>query len=719
MKLMNWRGIGGILLVLAMLLVNSYWAAPVRAESPAQSISKVSSLLSMRIQMKTELKAQTMASASNGFLEAASANFKGLGKLNNVNSEMVYIYFAEQPSADQISDLKSLGITVYPESWIPPVGNHPNGFILAEMPTDKVNVLEAKSYVMTLDTAEKEYEYQNDMARTTMGVGSVWSGGDTGTGVTVAVLDSGIDTSNADFPTLNSSNSADYGNYPSPIDYTIANTVTGHGTHVAGSLLGRGVNSATYKGVAPGASLVFLKIGKDDGSIASTAVVGAIHAAVDTYHAKIINMSIGGWSDYHDGTEPECQAIDYATAQGAAVFVSAGNAADYGWHASGTVSANNYREIAIVAQSSDYLVNNLVWFGNTNLSLQYYNSDRVLLNPSNYGVSTSTKGTHSCFSGFNAGYAVPPGTYFLRVNNSSSTSQFFHIYYMGRNSAVAFSSPDPLYTLHSPGEADNAIAVGSYVTRKNWTDYSGQSWQDPYETSGTIATSSSRGPRVDTGAVPKPDVVAPGCYIASVRDTSIYTFPAINTHTDIPSYQNLIIDNDGLGLGVGNTGPANYILLEGTSMASPVAAGVGALLLGKNPSLTPAQVKQILQSTATDKGTAGVDTTYGYGLVNASAAVSSAMAQTTPTLISPANSANVSGTSVTYTWSAVSGATSYALYISTTSNFSSIKYNVVTSGTSVTDTGYLNNGTVYYWEVFAYNGSWGPATPVWSFTNGT
>ena len=42
--------------------------------------------------------------------------------------------------------------------------------------------------------------------------------------------------------------------------------------------------------------------------------------------------------------------------------------------------------------------------------------------------------------------------------------------------------------------------------------------------------------------------------------------------------------------------------LSGTSMASPAVAGAAALLLSKNPKLTPAQVEYILEKTATDLG---------------------------------------------------------------------------------------------------------------------
>jgi len=56
-------------------------------------------------------------------------------------------------------------------------------------------------------------------------------------------------------------------------------------------------------------------------------------------------------------------------------------------------------------------------------------------------------------------------------------------------------------------------------------------------------------------------------------------------------------------------------------MASPHVAGVAALVLSAHPTYTNEQVRTALQSTAKDLGTAGWDKYYGYGLVNAYAAV--------------------------------------------------------------------------------------------------
>jgi subtilisin family serine protease len=65
---------------------------------------------------------------------------------------------------------------------------------------------------------------------------------------------------------------------------------------------------------------------------------------------------------------------------------------------------------------------------------------------------------------------------------------------------------------------------------------------------------------------------------------------------------------------------------SGTSLATPVVAGVAALVLAKRPDFSPAQVDSLLTSTAKDLGTAGADIYFGAGRVDAAAAIASATA---------------------------------------------------------------------------------------------
>ncbi len=67
-----------------------------------------------------------------------------------------------------------------------------------------------------------------------------------------------------------------------------------------------------------------------------------------------------------------------------------------------------------------------------------------------------------------------------------------------------------------------------------------------------------------------------------------------------------------------------YAWLSGTSMSAPHVAGAAALILQANPSLTPADVKSILESTARDLGPAGRDDLHGWGVIDVEAAVTAA-----------------------------------------------------------------------------------------------
>ena len=65
---------------------------------------------------------------------------------------------------------------------------------------------------------------------------------------------------------------------------------------------------------------------------------------------------------------------------------------------------------------------------------------------------------------------------------------------------------------------------------------------------------------------------------------------------------------------------AGWCFAAGTSMASPAAAGVAALILGENPGMSLGALKTRLAQTADDEGKVGHDQFYGHGFVNAARA---------------------------------------------------------------------------------------------------
>ena len=71
-------------------------------------------------------------------------------------------------------------------------------------------------------------------------------------------------------------------------------------------------------------------------------------------------------------------------------------------------------------------------------------------------------------------------------------------------------------------------------------------------------------------------------------------------------------------------GKGGYYFSAGTSMASPHVAGAVAIIRSIRPSATPAQIRQVLTSTATDKGTPGADASYGAGILDIAAVTAAA-----------------------------------------------------------------------------------------------
>lgn len=111
------------------------------------------------------------------------------------------------------------------------------------------------------------------------------------------------------------------------------------------------------------------------------------------------------------------------------------------------------------------------------------------------------------------------------------------------------------------------------------------------------------------------------------------------------------VDISAPGENILSTYGSGYGNLNGTSFASPITAGVAALVIDVQPTLTNAEVVDILLKNADDLGATGYDISFGYGRLNANRAVLAASSSVpvdtsapSVTITSPSDGANVSGT---------------------------------------------------------------------------
>ncbi|MGY6018556.1 S8 family serine peptidase [Streptomyces spinosirectus] len=160
-----------------------------------------------------------------------------------------------------------------------------------------------------------------DMAESNAQIGTraAWDAGLTGKGVTVAVLDTGVDTSHPDLAQRVSVTK-------SFIEGEDVADRNGHGTHVTSTVGGSGsASDGKEKGVAPDVTLAVGKVLSDQGSGSDSQIIAGMEWAARDVHAKVVSMSLGS-TEPSDGTDPMAQAVDTLSKETGALFVvAAGN----------------------------------------------------------------------------------------------------------------------------------------------------------------------------------------------------------------------------------------------------------------------------------------------------------------------------------------------------------------------------------------------------------
>jgi serine protease AprX len=241
--------------------------------------------------------------------------------------------FDTVPGTLQVTALKGLGLTVQP------MRNLPLALVVGPVATMDAAV----SAGLTNDVyPDEQLEYFDTASTDAMGTATLRAAGLTGSGVTVAVVDSGCDASHPDLADHVAHNvkvvSAEYANIPPDSSNTVAVPIevgpyqntdlgSGHGTHVAGIIAADSTTAPddSRLGVAPDAELVCIAVGE---VIFTTAVVTAYDYLLDQpdlWGVDVVNNSWGNSFRQFDPRDPVHVATRAMADQGVVVVFAAGN----------------------------------------------------------------------------------------------------------------------------------------------------------------------------------------------------------------------------------------------------------------------------------------------------------------------------------------------------------------------------------------------------------
>lgn len=243
---------------------------------------------------------------------------------NNSTQRMVFIHYQGNLDKTELQTLASFGVISIHEY-------SPLGYARALVPENKITEIAKLPFVIRINDAEGGTTKTLNNAAPMTSVDEVkdwwvnegYTGELGGSGIRVAVVDWGYDEDN---PYLKLPIERRHYVWPESYDNDTTDN-DGHGTHVTGVIVS---NHSEYYGVAPDVDLIVLKpeeCGRPGGC--AVYIDDAIREAVDEFDANVISVSIHPDFDTTNtnlyGTDEWDRAIDYATRQGAIVFVAAGN----------------------------------------------------------------------------------------------------------------------------------------------------------------------------------------------------------------------------------------------------------------------------------------------------------------------------------------------------------------------------------------------------------
>ncbi len=471
-----------------------------------------------------------------------------------------------------------------------------------------------------------------------------------GTGVIVGIIDSGIDYQHKDFYFANGTSKILYiwdqssdGRSPKEFDYgnecdnaDIRNKSCkvgdpeGHGTAVAAIAASTGEASKRFYGVAPGASIVFVKLRDMTDNYFIDAMNYVIDKARELGRPVVIDHSYGDVLGSHDGTEPLELAMDDLASKGVPIVVSAGNERNRGMHVSGNIKSRESVTVTWEAGEGEAFSLVDLWYpASDSLTLSLRTPWHQLIQGPTPDAGVHARDANIIILADQRGngkewwinvtsltrapllWTEPWSFTLTRVRASDGRWDAWTEpgnFTRSQGTIMGQYTIDPTITIDYPGTAKGVITVGSYAQhtslRTAWhadcticishqrdAGTRGFWWSPVATADGNLTFSSGAGPTRD-GRI-KPEITAPGGNIATARSKD---------------KEQRFSDPDDF-----------HQVFRGSSFAAPHVVGVIALMLQMNAYLSPNQIKEILtKDTQQDDFTGKTPNNFwGWGKLNA------------------------------------------------------------------------------------------------------
>jgi len=522
-----------------------------------------------------------------------------------------------------------------------PVESTGDVVLIADVPVASLSRLDEHEWIRRAE-APKELFARLDQARGPVtGLDATLDlpehAGLTGAGVLVAIVDSGVDYTHPDFLHDDGTTRLErfvWASHPKGATTSQFSTFDaaqidaaasggpavpqgdpgGHGTHCASIAAGNGHGQAggRFHGVAPEAALYAMR---SEPLLDVHTIVGirdAFELAGD--RPCVLSLSLGTHFGAHDGTSAMENEIARATGPGRIIVVAAGNEGDDGIHASGQLVPGRDLVFPVRVADAGFLYCD-VWIPRgdvVDVWLEAPDGTQFAPDPAEVTTPHGTVLVDFVENPLNRDQNLTvlminghvDDRWTVRIRPVSVVHGEVHAW-AGTVAGGRMMFPGaPLdgYTVGIPACEERAITVGSLISRNSFEGPNGQAAL-PALTVDRLSGFSSQGP-TRIGAL-KPDIAAPGQVVTA----------ALSAGSEFARDPRLAARLHSSG---------RYLTIQGTSMATPFVAGLVALMLQQEPTLTPEDVQQRLRITARRDAITGPvwNPRFGWGKLDAATILS-------------------------------------------------------------------------------------------------